>query len=194
LVSSGDRIQRVQGVLSGTLSYVFNTFTAGKKFSDVIREAHTLGYTEPDPRDDLGGMDVARKILIIAREIGYTMELADVEVESLTPASCVHAASTEEFFTLLEAENGQYDALLAKATSAGKVLRYIATLADGKATVKLEMVDASHPFYRLGATDNIFAVVSDYYGNAPLVVQGPGAGAHVTAAGVLADILRISAV
>jgi aspartokinase/homoserine dehydrogenase 1 len=192
LVSSGDHIQHVQGVLSGTLSYVFNTFTKGKRFSDVIREAHKLGYTEPDPRDDLGGMDVARKILILAREIGMGLELKDVEVQSLTPPSCQQAASTEEFFTLLESENAYFDELLDDAIREDKVLRYVATLSNGSATVKLEKVDSTHPFYRLGATDNIFALVSDYYGNAPLVVQGPGAGAHVTAAGVLADILRVT--
>jgi aspartokinase/homoserine dehydrogenase 1 len=194
LVSSGDSIKRVQGVLSGTLSYVFNTFTAGTKFSDVIREANRLGYTEPDPREDLGGMDVARKILIIAREIGYTMELHDVEVQNLIPESCRGAASVEEFYAALEKENAVFDKLLAAASAENKVLRYIATLENGKATVRLESVDAAHPFYRLGATDNIFAVESYYYGNAPLVVRGPGAGAHVTAAGVLADILRISTV
>ncbi len=192
LVSSGDRIHKVQGVTSGTLSYVFNTFTAGKKFSDVIREAHKLGYTEPDPREDLGGMDVARKILIIAREIGLTMELSEVHVQNLIPASCVNATSVEEFFAALEKENAFFDKLYADAAKDGKALRYIATLENGKATTKLEAVDASHPFYALRSSDNVFSIQSEYYGNAPLVIQGPGAGAHVTAAGVLADILRVS--
>lgn len=192
LVSSGDTIHRVQGVLSGTLSYVFNTYSAGQQFSNVIREAHKLGYTEPDPRDDLGGMDVARKLLIIAREVGYEMELQQVEVQSLTPASCADASGVQEFFAALEKENGTFESLQTEAAKEGKILRYIATLEHGKATTKLEAVDTSHPFYHLRASDNIFAITSEFYSNAPLVIQGPGAGAHVTAAGVLADILRVS--
>jgi aspartokinase/homoserine dehydrogenase 1 len=192
LVSSGDTIHKVQGVFSGTLSYVFNTFTGATRFSDVIREAHNLGYTEPDPREDLGGMDVARKILIIAREIGLPMELSDVSVQNLIPESCRSAASVEEFYAALERENAAFDALRDNAAREGKVLRYIATIEQGKAWTRLETVDATHPFYALGATNNIFALESAYYGNAPLVIQGPGAGAHVTAAGVLADILRVS--
>jgi bifunctional aspartokinase / homoserine dehydrogenase 1 len=190
LMSSGDTITRIEAVCSGTLSYVFNTFTEGKTFSSVICNARERGFTEPDPRDDLRGTDVARKLLILAREIGIPLELSDIVVENLVPPSCEQAASVEEFFTALESENAAFDKLRAEAARTGKVLRYVATLAGGKASAKLEAVDAAHPFFSLNATDNKFAITSEYYAATPLVIQGPGAGAKVTASGVLADILR----
>ena len=190
LVGSGDTIHKIEATCSGTLSYVFNTFAEGKKFSDVIKEAREKGFTEPDPRDDLGGTDVARKLLILAREIGLPLELSDVPVENLVPPSCAKAASVEEFFTLLEKEDATFEKRRAEAAKAGKALRYVATLENGKCSAKLEAVDHTHPFFSLNATDNKFAITSDYYSSTPLVIQGPGAGAKVTASGVLADILR----
>jgi bifunctional aspartokinase / homoserine dehydrogenase 1 len=190
LVSSGDTILRIEATCSGTLSYVFNTFTEGKNFSDVIREAREKGFTEPDPRDDLRGTDVARKLLILAREIGIPLELSDISVENLVPPSCEQAASVDEFFAALERENPAFEHRRKEATASGKALRYVATLQGGKASARLEAVDARHPFFSLNATDNKFAITSDYYASTPLVIQGPGAGAKVTASGVLADILR----
>lgn len=190
LVGSGDSVHKIEAICSGTLSYVFNTFTEGKRFSDVIKEAREKGFTEPDPRDDLGGTDVARKLLILAREIGLTLELSDISVENLVPASCAKAASVEEFFTALAKEDDSFEKRRAEAAKAGKVLRYVATLNNGKGSAKLEAVDATHPFFSLNATDNKFAITSEYYSTTPLVIQGPGAGAKVTASGVLADILR----
>lgn len=190
LVGSGDVIHRIQAVASGTLSFVFNSFTEGRKFSDVIREARERGYTEPDPRDDLGGMDVARKLLILAREIGSELELSDITVQNLVPESCRSAASVDEFFAALEKENAYFEGLRADAAKQGKVLRYVASLEGKKGEAKLEAVDSTHPFYSLNASDNKFAISSEYYSTTPLVIQGPGAGAKVTASGVLADILR----
>ncbi len=190
LVGSGDTIHRIQAVSSGTLSYVFNSFTEGRKFSDVIREARERGYTEPDPREDLGGMDVARKLLILSREIGLELELSDISVQNLVPESCRNADSVEGFFAALEQENEYFEGLRAEAAKHGKVLRYIASLEGTRSEAKLEAVDAAHPFYNLNASDNKFAISSEYYSTTPLVIQGPGAGAKVTASGVLADILR----
>jgi aspartokinase/homoserine dehydrogenase 1 len=190
LVGSGDTIHTIQATCSGTLSYVFNSFVEGKKFSDVIKEAREKGFTEPDPRDDLRGTDVARKLLILAREIGLTLELSDITVENLVPPSCEQATSLEEFFAALEKEDASFEKRRDEAARSGKALRYVATLDGGKCSARLEAVGAAHPFFSLNETDNKFAITSDYYASTPLVIQGPGAGAKVTASGVLADILR----
>ncbi len=190
LVGSGDTIHTIQATCSGTLSYVFNSFVEGKKFSDVIKKAREKGFTEPDPRDDLRGTDVARKLLILAREIGLTLELSDITVENLVPPSCEQAASLEEFFAALEKEDASFEKRRDEAARSGKALRYVATLEGGKCSARLEAVGAAHPFFSLNETDNKFAITSDYYASTPLVIQGPGAGAKVTASGVLADILR----
>ena len=190
LMGSGDTIHKIEATCSGTLSYVFNTFTEGTKFSAVIKEAREKGFTEPDPRDDLHGTDVARKLLILAREIGLPLELSDIAVENLVPASCEAATTIEEFFAALEKEDAAFEKRRAEAAHAGKALRYVATLDGGKCSARLEAVDAAHPFFSLNATDNKFAITSEYYSSTPLVIQGPGAGAKVTASGVLADILR----
>jgi aspartokinase/homoserine dehydrogenase 1 len=190
LIGSGDVVHKIEAICSGTLSYVFNTFTEGKRFSQVIREAREKGFTEPDPREDLRGMDVARKLLILAREIGLELEIGDISVQNLVPSSCENAASIEDFFTALEAEDDVFERLRAEAARAGKALRYVASLDNGRCSAKLEAVEPTHPFFSLNATDNKFAITSDYYSVTPLVIQGPGAGAKVTASGVLADILR----
>ncbi len=192
LKNSGDEILEIEGILSGTISYIFNSFTGDRKFSEVVREAKEKGLTEPDPRDDLNGMDVARKILILSREAGYNLELKDVRIEPILPAACFKAPSVEEFFGELERIDGKLEKLKHEANSKGKVLRYIASMRAGKAVIKLEEVGAEHPFYNLFVSDNIVLFTTNRYDERPLVVKGPGAGAEVTAAGVFAEIISIS--
>jgi aspartokinase/homoserine dehydrogenase 1 len=192
LLNTGDDVHRIEGVFSGTLSYLFNTYDGEKPFSELVKSAQKLGYTEPDPRDDLNGMDMARKILILLREAGYQMELKDIEVDSLVPESSAAKSTIESFFL----DFAQYDEVmkerLAKAKNKQQKLCYIASFDGEKAKVSLESIGSDHPFYSLKAMDNILAVYSSHYDETPLVVRGPGAGAKVTAAGVIADILRIA--
>ncbi len=192
LKDSGDEIYKIEGVLSGTLSYIFNSFTKDKKFSEVVSEARQEGYTEPDPRDDLNGMDVARKILILAREVGLSLEPDQVSVEPLLPVECLEADSLENFFSALETVNDTFEDKKQQAERQGKKLCYIAILEDGIASVRLREIDASHPFFSLSGSDNIISYTTARYKDRPLVVKGPGAGAEVTAAGVFADIISIS--
>lgn len=189
---SGDKILKIEGVLSGTLSYIFNNFKKDAKFSDVVLEAKNSGFTEPDPRDDLNGMDVARKILILARESGQAMEPEDVIVENILPQPCLEAGSIDLFFEELSNNNDHFETLKTDAEKAGKKLRFIATLEDSKATVQLKAVDQDHPFFSLSGSDNIIAFTTLRYHDRPLVIKGPGAGAEVTAAGVFAEIISIS--
>lgn len=192
LLGSGDNIHRIEGTLSGTLSYLFNTYQAGMSFTDLLRDAREKGYTEPDPRDDLSGVDVARKLLILAREIGLELELGDVEVESLVPESCRDIQGVETFFEALHTHDQVFAQRLSRAASQGQRLRYVARISNGCASVNLESVDESHPCYGLSGSDNLISFTTDRYRDRPLVVRGPGAGAEVTAAGVLADILSCS--
>jgi aspartokinase/homoserine dehydrogenase 1 len=192
LKDSGDKIIRIEGVLSGTLSYIFNNFKGGKKFSDIVKEAKEKGFTEPDPRDDLNGKDVARKILILARESGFNLEFDDVVVENILPTPCLKAKTVEEFFIQLEKNNDEFSKKRDAADKANKVLRFIAKLENGKAEVSLQTVDSTHPFYSLSGSDNMIAYTTERYKDRPLVIKGPGAGAEVTAAGVFGDIIRIS--
>ena len=190
LLASGDRVHRIEAVLSGTLSFIFNSLTPDKQFSDVVREAHKRGYTEPDPRDDLCGADVARKLLILGREMGLQIEERDVQVESLVPESCASATTAEEFFERLADHDGAFADRAARARANGGKLCYIASLTGGKASVQLEPIGSDHPFYGLSGSDNIISFVTERYSERPLVVRGPGAGTEVTAAGVFADLLR----
>lgn len=192
LIKSGDRLHRIEAVLSGTLSYIFNSFDGEVPFSEVVKVAREKGFTEPDPRDDLNGADVARKILILAREAGATMEPETVEVENLVPESCRSAASIDQFFNSLAQEDEYFSDLLATARLNGKRLCYIAAYENGSATVRLQQIDEAHPFYNLSGSDNIISFTTDRYRERPLVVKGPGAGAEVTAAGVFADIIRLA--
>ncbi|MDB5274430.1 MAG: thrA [Chitinophagaceae bacterium] len=189
---SGDRILTIEGILSGTLSYIFNTFKGDKKFSDVVKEAKEKGFTEPDPRDDLNGMDVARKILILAREAGAELEFDDVQVENILPESCRKAKTVDAFFVELEKNNQVFAKLRDDADKKGKVLRFIAKFDNGKASVGLASVDSNHAFYSLSGSDNMIAFTTERYKERPLVIKGPGAGAEVTAAGVFAEIISIS--
>jgi bifunctional aspartokinase / homoserine dehydrogenase 1 len=191
LLKSGDEITRIEAILSGTLSYLFNTFVKGTRFSEIVKQAKEAGFTEPDPRIDLSGMDVARKILILARESGADFELKDVKVKGFLPQSCMDAKDVEGFFKELENNNDYFDKLLGQAEKENKVLRYIAKYEKNTVDVGLQKVGAEHPFYFLSGSDNILAFTTKRYNQTALVVKGPGAGAEVTAAGVLADILKI---
>lgn len=190
LLLSGDRVISIEGVLSGTLNFIFSSYTDGKKFSDVVKEAKEKGYTEPDPRDDLSGMDVARKILILSRETGLSFDLSDIQVENLVPADC-QKGSVEDFFKTLEKHDASFEKLRDEAFSKGEKLRYMAVLNDGKVSVKLGSVNNQHPFYSLSGSDNIILLTTERYHERPMVIRGPGAGAAVTAAGVFADVIRI---
>ena len=189
---SGDKILKIEGVLSGTLSYIFNSFTTGTKFSEVVKQAKEKGFTEPDPRDDLNGMDVARKILILSREVGLDISLEDVDINNLLPQPCIDAESVDSFFNELENANDYFDELRTEAEKSGKVLRFLAKMDNGSASVGLEAVDQTNPFYALDGSDNMISFTTDRYMERPLVIKGPGAGAEVTAAGVFAEIISIS--
>lgn len=191
LIASGDRIIKIEGVLSGTMSFIFNHFKEGMKFSEIVREAKQRGYTEPDPREDLGGTDVRRKLIILARETGLPLEAADVVIENILPKAAEEAPDVEAFFKELEKSDEHFTKMAAKAAKEGKALRMIASLDHGKASIGLKAVDASHPFYSLSGSDNMIVFTTERYKERPLVVRGPGAGAEVTAAGVFAEIIRI---
>ncbi|MHB8208264.1 bifunctional aspartate kinase/homoserine dehydrogenase I [Mucilaginibacter sp.] len=193
LMNSGDRVQRIEAILSGTISFIFNNFKGDANFHDVVKTAQEKGYTEPDPRDDLSGKDFMRKILILARDAGYSMEEADVEIENMLPQACLDAQSVDEFYAALKAEDAYFANMKNKAASEGKVLRYIGKLDNGKASITLQMVDENHPFFTLSGSDNIISFTTDRYKERPLVVKGPGAGAEVTAAGVFADLINVGA-
>lgn len=192
LLKSGDQILKIEAVLSGTLSFIFNSFTEGKSFADIVIQAREAGFTEPDPRDDLNGLDVARKILILARECGCDIELNDVQVENLVPKNCRNTQSIQEFLKLLKDSDEYFNSKLQAALQKQGKLCYIAKFENNKATVELAVVDNSHPFYNLSGSDNIVSFTTNRYKNRPLVIKGPGAGAAVTAAGVFADIIRLA--
>ena len=192
LIATGDRVLSVEGIFSGTLAYLFNALDAATEFSRVVREARDAGYTEPDPREDLSGMDVARKLLILGREMGLAMELEDIEVESLAPEELSDAA-VAEFLEGLSRYDGEMHERLRKAQEQDCVLRYVGRLdSEGRASVRLESLPTGHLFARLHLTSNMFLFRTERYSASPLVVQGPGAGPEVTAAGVFADILRLA--
>ncbi|MCX8491903.1 MAG: bifunctional aspartate kinase/homoserine dehydrogenase I [Cyclobacteriaceae bacterium] len=191
LLLSGDKVLRVEAVLSGTLNFIFSSFVEGKQFSGIVKEAKEKGFTEPDPRDDLNGMDVARKALILAREIGLDLELKDIKVENLVPEQCRGEMKVEEFFNQFSAFNLDFDKLRDQAQDKNQKLWYMAILEGGKASVSLASVGISHPFYSLSGSDNIILLTTERYKERPMVIRGPGAGAEVTAAGVFADIIRI---
>nr|MCU0390614.1 bifunctional aspartate kinase/homoserine dehydrogenase I [Thermoflexibacter sp.] len=192
LVNSGDRIMKIEAVLSGTLSFIFNTFDKTRKFSAVVKEAKLKGFTEPDPREDLSCSDVARKILILTRECGYAMESTDVVIHGFIPENCLNAPSVEDFFIELEKSDAYFEEIRDKAEKEGKVLRCIARFENGKADIALQSVSREHPFYQLSGSDNIIAFTTARYPERPLLVKGAGAGAEVTAAGVFADMIRIA--
>jgi len=191
LIHSGDRILKIEGVLSGTLSFIFNHFKAGTRFSDVVREAKRLGLTEPDPREDLSGADVRRKLLILARETGLPLESNDIELENILPRSCLAVRTVEEFFGELEKHDDHFEQLRRNAETEGKALRMVARLEEGRAGITLGAFDQNHPFYFLSGSDNMVVFTTERYRERPLVIRGPGAGAEVTAAGVFAEVIGI---
>ncbi len=189
LIRSGDRVNRIEAVLSGTLNFVFNNYDGSRPFAEVVRQAQDEGYTEPDPRLDLSGTDVARKILILAREAGYELEMKDVSVEPFLPESCL-AGSVEDFYDEMARQEGHFAGLLGEAVAKGLKLKYIASLDEGKASVGLQSIGPEHNFANLSGKDNAVLFYTNRYAEHPLVIKGAGAGADVTAAGVFADIIR----
>ena len=191
LIASGDEIVRIEGILSGTLSYLFNTFDGTTPFSALVRDAHAMGYTEPDPREDLSGQDVARKLLILARQIGLQMDLEEVQVDSLVPAPLSRGKYSPAFLHAF----ARYDKTIAervrRAAARGAVLRYVGTLERGRARAGLKEFPRQHPVASAKGSDNVIAFTTKRYARTPLVVQGPGAGADVTAMGVFSDILKL---
>lgn len=193
LLDTGDQLLAVEGIFSGTLAWLFNRYDGSMRFSELVREAHRLGYTEPDPRDDLSGTDVARKLVILAREAGWNLELEQVSVESLVPEALA-SLQRDAFLDQLGAVDDAMAERLEKAREQGCVLRYVAKLdSSGRTAVGLVPVPADHAFAHLRLTDNVVQFTTARYRDNPLVVQGPGAGLEVTAAGVFADLLRIAA-
>lgn len=192
LIMSGDKVVRIQAILSGTISFIFNNFKDNVTFAEVVREAQAQGYTEPDPRDDLNGMDFARKMLILSREMGLDTEPSDVEIVPILPEACLQAPDIDAFYSELEKAEPHFSAMKNKAEAAGEKLRYIGVLEGKKIRIAPESVDASHPFFGLEGSDNIIAFSTERYNQGPLVVKGPGAGPQVTAAGVYADIIKVA--
>lgn len=193
LIDSGDDIIKIEGVLSGTMSYLFNNYNADVSFADLVRKARNLGYTEPDPRSDLSGLDVVRKLLILIRETGTAFEMNQIDRIEFLPESIRNAESLETFLALMDEQEELFREKYQKAAAGNKALRYMARFWDSKATVALEAVPATHPAYTLSGGENIVSITSRLYREYPLVIRGLGAGAEVTAAGVLSDILKIGA-
>jgi aspartokinase/homoserine dehydrogenase 1 len=191
LRETGDKIVSVEGIFSGTLAYLFNVYDGKTPFSQIVKDAKAKGYTEPDPRDDLSGTDFARKVIILGREMGLKLEMKDVQVESLVPASLAKG-TIDEFLAGLPNFDAEMQKRFDSAASRGKVLRYMGRLtADGKAAVGVSELDRTHAFANIALTDNVVRYATARYNSNPLIVQGPGAGPEVTAAGVFADLLRV---
>lgn len=191
LVHSGDRVHKIQAVLSGTLNFVFNNYDGTRKFAEVVRQAQEEGYTEPDPRLDLGGTDVMRKIMILAREAGHAIEMDDITNNSFMPSVCMQG-TVDDFYREMVNEEVHFNKLVEEANAAGCKLKFVASFDNGKASVGLQHIDPKHDLYHLYGKDNVVLFYTDRYKEQPLVVKGAGAGAEVTASGVFADIIRAS--
>lgn len=192
LVASGDKVTSIQAVLSGSLNFVFNNFNDSTKFYDVVKQAGAEGYTEPDPRIDLSGVDVARKILILARESGVELNLEDIENTSFLSPSGLKSVTVEEFYKTLIADETHYQSIYASAKANNCRLKYVAKFDDGKASVGLQEIPVGHPFYNLEGSDNIVMFYTERYSQQPMIIKGAGAGADVTASGLFADIIRLA--
>lgn len=192
LVETGDEVIRIEGVLSGTLSYIFNSLDGRRTFSEVVREAHSLGLTEPDPREDLSGVDVARKLIILAREMGLEVEMDAVHVESLV-AEDLREGTVNQYLETLGKHDQTIASLLDSARDKGEVVRYVGTIdSNGNLSARMRSYPVDHPFASLTGSDNIVSFQTVRYNTQPMIVRGPGAGPEVTAAGVFADLLRLA--
>ncbi|MFV5693689.1 bifunctional aspartate kinase/homoserine dehydrogenase I [Flavobacterium sp. LT1R49] len=191
LIASGDKVNKIQAVLSGSLNFIFNNFDENNTFHDVVKEAGVQGFTEPDPKIDLSGIDVARKILILIRESGYKMEIDEIANESFMPAECLETTSNEAFFESLLKHASHFETIYKEALSKESRLKYVAQFENGKANVGLRFIPKDHPFYNLEGKDNIVLFFTDRYVDQPLLIKGAGAGAAVTASGIFADVIRI---
>ncbi|MBW4360897.1 bifunctional aspartate kinase/homoserine dehydrogenase I [Flavobacterium taihuense] len=191
LIASGDKVHKIQAVLSGSLNFIFNNFDENNTFHDVVKEAGVQGFTEPDPKIDLSGIDVARKILILIRESGYQMEIEDIENKSFLPNACMETTNNDAFFTSLKDHAKHFESILAEAKQKDSRLKFVAQFEDGKASVGLQFIPKDHPFYNLEGKDNIVLFYTDRYVDQPLLIKGAGAGAAVTASGIFADVIRI---
>jgi aspartokinase/homoserine dehydrogenase 1 len=187
---AGDKVTRIEAVLSGTLSYIFNNFDGSKPFSALVREGKAKGYTEPDPRDDLNAKDAARKALILSRECGEKLEFSAIDIEPILPERCLKAPDTDAFFTELEKCDADFEKRRAAAAKKGAALRYVAVIEKGRASLQMREEPEGSPFRSLVDADNIVVITTDRYRTLPMVIKGPGAGAAVTAGAVFADIVR----
>ena len=192
LIATGDTIKRIEGVVSGTLSFIFHQCAKGYSFADSVLEAHELGYTEPDPRDDLNGLDVARKFICLARELGYDLSLEDVKLLDMVPPALKEVA-VAEFLKQLPNHQEAIASKIKKLLKNNAAIAYVGVIEQGKITIQLNAYPASHPFANTTGTDNILLIQSRRYDKQPLIIQGPGAGRDVTAAGVFADLLKLAA-
>lgn len=191
LVASGDKIHKIQAVLSGSLNFIFNNYGDKFSFAETVNQAGIEGFTEPDPKIDLSGIDVARKLLILIRESGYIMEMDDISITPFLPPDCLATENVEEFMHSLRLHNNHFETLYADANRSGNRLKYVASFEDGVATTGLQEIPADHPFYNIEGKDNIVLFYTDRYTDQPLLIKGAGAGAEVTASGIFADVIRI---
>ena len=192
LINSGDKINTVHAVLSGSLNYIFNNYNKSTTFHDVVKQAQTEGYTEPDPRIDLSGVDVARKLLILARESGEMIDMNGIENEAFLPEECMTANSVEAFYETLKSKEVHFQKFFTSAESNQCQLKYVSEYKDGVAKVGLKEIPEGHPFYNLEGKDNIVMFYTNRYKDQPMIIKGAGAGSEVTASGLFADIIRIS--
>ena len=191
LIASGDKVNRINAVLSGSLNFIFNNFSDSYNFHDVVKEAGAQGFTEPDPKIDLSGVDVARKILILIRESGYEMEMEAIENNCFLPQECMETTNNEDFFKSLTKHSTHFENLLSEAKAKDCRIKFVASFDNGKASVGLQFIPKESPFYNLEGKDNIVEFYTDRYIDQPLIIKGAGAGAAVTASGIFADVIRI---